>query len=72
MAKYSILIKPSAVNEIENIPRKDRLRTIQKIQKLANTPDPRDVKSLPEKIDTESVREFTELSIRFPKGNCIL
>ncbi len=40
MAKYNILIKPSAVKEIENIPRKDRLRIIQKIQGLANNPRP--------------------------------
>jgi mRNA interferase RelE/StbE len=40
VAKYNILIKPSAVGEIENIPRKDRLRIIQKIQKLANIPRP--------------------------------
>ncbi|MEW6054109.1 MAG: type II toxin-antitoxin system RelE/ParE family toxin [Nitrospirota bacterium] len=38
MAKYNILIKPSAVKEIENTPRTDRSRIIQKIQSLANTP----------------------------------
>lgn len=40
MAKYNILIKPSAVKEIENITRKDRLLIIQKIQGLANNPRP--------------------------------
>jgi len=40
VAKYSILIKPSAVKEIENIPKKDRLRIIQKIQELAVNPRP--------------------------------
>ena len=40
MAKYNILIKPSAVKEIENISRKDRIRIIQKIQGLADTPRP--------------------------------
>jgi mRNA interferase RelE/StbE len=40
VAKYNILIKPSAVKEIENIPQKDRLRIIQKIQGLANNPRP--------------------------------
>lgn len=40
MAKYNILIKPSAVKEIEDIPRKDRLRIIQRIQGPANTPRP--------------------------------
>jgi len=37
VAKYNILIKPSAVKDIENIPRKDRIRIIQKIQGLADT-----------------------------------
>ncbi|PYV44749.1 MAG: type II toxin-antitoxin system mRNA interferase toxin, RelE/StbE family [Acidobacteria bacterium] len=40
MAKYKILIKPSAVKEIEAIPRKDRLRIIKKILALENTPRP--------------------------------
>ena len=46
MAKYNILIKPSAVKEIENIPRKDRIRIIQKIQGLANTPRPQGCEKL--------------------------
>ncbi|MBE0427297.1 MAG: type II toxin-antitoxin system RelE/ParE family toxin [Nitrospirae bacterium] len=46
MAKYNILIKPSAVKEIENIPRKDRLRIIQKIQALANNPRPQGCEKL--------------------------
>ena len=46
MAKYNILIKPSAVKEIENIPRKDRLRIIQKIQGLANLPRPQGCEKL--------------------------
>jgi len=46
VAKYNILIKPSAVKEIENIPRKDRLRIIQKIQGLANTPRPQGCEKL--------------------------
>jgi len=40
VAKYSILIKPSAVKEIEDIQRKDRIRIIQKIRDLADTPRP--------------------------------
>jgi mRNA interferase RelE/StbE len=40
VAKYNILIKPSAVKEIENIPQKNRLRIIQKIQGLASNPRP--------------------------------
>ncbi|MFA4919835.1 MAG: type II toxin-antitoxin system RelE/ParE family toxin [Thermodesulfovibrionales bacterium] len=46
MAKYNILIKPSAVKEIENIPRKDRVRIIQKIRGLANTPRPQGCEKL--------------------------
>jgi mRNA interferase RelE/StbE len=46
VAKYNILIKPSAVKEIENIPRKDRLRIIQKIQGLANNPRPKGCEKL--------------------------
>jgi len=46
VAKYNILIKPSAVKEIENIPRKDRVRIIQKIQGLANNPRPQGCENL--------------------------
>jgi mRNA interferase RelE/StbE len=46
VAKYNILIKPSAVKEIENIPRKDRIRIIQKIQGLANNPRPQGCEKL--------------------------
>jgi mRNA interferase RelE/StbE len=46
VAKYNILIKPSAVREIKNIPRKDRLRIIQKIQSLANNPRPQGCEKL--------------------------
>jgi mRNA interferase RelE/StbE len=40
VARYSILIKPSAVKDIESIPKKDRLRIIQRIQDLADNPRP--------------------------------
>ena len=41
MAKYRILIKPSAVKEIENIPlKKDRRRVAERISKLAENPRP--------------------------------
>ena len=40
MASYSVLIKPSAVKELEAVPRKDRLRIIKRIQTLANNPRP--------------------------------
>jgi len=46
VAKYNILIKPSAVKDIENIPRKDRIRIIQKIQGLADTPRPKGCEKL--------------------------
>jgi mRNA interferase RelE/StbE len=46
VAKYNIFIKPSAVKEIENIPRKDRLRIIKKIQGLANNPRPQGCEKL--------------------------
>jgi mRNA interferase RelE/StbE len=46
VAKYNILIKPSAIKEIENIPRKDRLRIIQKIQGLLNDPRPQGYEKL--------------------------
>jgi len=39
VAKYRILIKPSAVKEIEAIsPKKDRRRIVQRVSKLAENP----------------------------------
>ena len=46
MGNYNIFIKSSAVKEIENIPRKDRLRIIQKVQGLAVTPRPQGCEKL--------------------------
>jgi len=41
VAKYRILIKPSAVKEIEAIsPKKDRQRIVGRISKLADNPRP--------------------------------
>ena len=41
MAKYRILVKPSAVKEIEAIPlKKDRRRIVARISKLAENPRP--------------------------------
>ena len=41
MAKYNILIKPSAVKEIEAIsPKRDRQRIVNSISKLAENPRP--------------------------------
>ncbi len=42
MASYSILIKPSASNELEDIPtKKDRGRIVTRIRSLADDPRPR-------------------------------
>ena len=40
MANYKVFIKPSAVKEIESLPKKDRSRIIQKIRGLAADPRP--------------------------------
>ena len=47
MAKYRILIKPSAVKEIEVIPlKKDRRRIVERIRKLEENPRPRGCEKL--------------------------
>ncbi|MGI9294882.1 MAG: type II toxin-antitoxin system RelE family toxin [Pseudomonadales bacterium] len=41
MGKYKVLIKPSAVREIEDLPRKkDRQSVVQRLEQLANEPRP--------------------------------
>jgi mRNA interferase RelE/StbE len=40
VASYKVLIKPSAVKELESIPKKDRQRITTKIGSLADTPRP--------------------------------
>ncbi len=40
MARYEILIKPSATKEIEALPRKDRQRVVRRIARLADNPRP--------------------------------
>jgi len=41
VGKYRVLIKPSAVKELENIPhKKDRQRIVERISALANDPRP--------------------------------
>ena len=40
MVKYKILIKKSAAKELENIPRRDLKKIIDRIQSLANNPRP--------------------------------
>ena len=46
MAKYKILIKESAVRELENIPKKDIKKTIKRIQSLAQNPRPQGTQKL--------------------------
>ena len=38
MANYRLLIKPSAVKELEGAPRKDRVRLAKRLQALASDP----------------------------------
>ena len=40
MASYSLLIKPSAVKELEALPTKDRRKIITRIEELATEPRP--------------------------------
>ena len=40
MERYKIFIKKSAVNELENIPKKDIKQIIRRIQSLAQDPRP--------------------------------
>jgi len=40
VASYSLFIKPSAAKEIEALPKRDRLRIIQRIHSLAEEPRP--------------------------------
>ena len=40
MGSYKVLIKPSAVKEIEAIPRRERQRIVARIQALSSNPRP--------------------------------
>lgn len=46
MGKYKLLIKPSALHEIEALPKKDRLRVVKRIQNLSTEPRPAGCKKL--------------------------
>ncbi len=46
MASYKLLIKPSAVKELENLPDKDRARVVYRIQGLSEDPRPRGCEKL--------------------------
>jgi mRNA interferase RelE/StbE len=38
VASYKLQIKPSAAKELENLPKQDRLRVIERIRRLADDP----------------------------------
>lgn len=40
MASYSVVIKRSAAKELEDVPRKDRVRIVERIEALASDPRP--------------------------------
>ena len=40
MAKYRVLIKPSAAKEVESTPKRDRLRIVERILSLSDNPRP--------------------------------
>lgn len=40
MENYKLLIRPSAAKELEDLPKKDRLRVARRIQSLAENPRP--------------------------------
>jgi mRNA interferase RelE/StbE len=46
VAGYKIFIKPSAAKELEVVPRKDRLRIIEKVQSLSSNPRPQGCEKL--------------------------
>jgi len=46
VANYNIVIKPSALKELEEIPKKDRLRVAERIQKLGSEPRPQGCQKL--------------------------
>ncbi len=46
MASYRLLIKPSAVRELEDLPRQDRRRLAARMRALANDPRPSGVEKM--------------------------
>ena len=40
MASYRLLIKPSAVKELQSLPQKERRRVVRRVQALAENPRP--------------------------------
>ena len=46
MASYRLLIKPSAVKELEDLPRRDRPRLTTRMRELADEPRPQGAEKL--------------------------
>ena len=59
MARYKLLIKPSAAKEIESAPKKDRLRIIKRIPELSSDPRPPGCEKLSGHDDKYRVRQGT-------------
>jgi len=59
VASYKLLIKPSAVKEIESAPKKDRVRIINRIQGLSSDPRPPGCEKLSGHDDRYRVRQGT-------------
>jgi mRNA interferase RelE/StbE len=57
VASYRLLIKPSAVEEIESAPKKDRLRIVKRIQDLSSDPRPPGCEKLSGHDDKYRVRQ---------------
>ena len=57
MASYRLLIKPSAVKEIESAPKKNRLRIVKRIQDLSSDPRPPGCEKLSGHDDKYRVRQ---------------
>jgi mRNA interferase RelE/StbE len=57
VASYRLLIKPSAVEEIEAAPKKDRLRIVKRIQDLSSDPRPPGCEKLSGHDDKYRVRQ---------------
>jgi mRNA interferase RelE/StbE len=59
VARYKLLIKPSAAKEIESAFKKDRLRIIKRIQELSSDPRPPGCEKLSGHDDKYRVRQGT-------------
>lgn len=58
MARYKVLIKPSAVGELEKVPRKkDRQRLVERISSLAADPRPAGCETLSGRADKYRIRQ---------------